>query len=58
MFGICVVFIIALEYFIKIVLLIVGIIAAMFCYACCKISSYCSDKEDEIKKFEKLDGKR
>lgn len=57
MFGICGVFIIALEYFIKIVLLIVGIIAVMFCYACCKVSSYC-DREDKLEKSKRFDEKR
>lgn len=57
MFGICGVFIIALEYFIKIVLLIVGIIAAMFCYACCKVSSY-RDREDKLEESKGFDEKR
>lgn len=57
MFGICGVFIIALENFIKIVLLIVGIIAVMFCYACCKVSSYC-DREDKLEKSKRFDEKR
>lgn len=57
MFGICGVFIIALEYFIKIILLIVGIIAAMFCYACCKVSSY-RDREDKLEESKGFDEKR
>lgn len=57
MFGICGVFIIALEYFIKIVLLIVGIIAAMFCYACCKVSSY-RDRENNLEESKGFDEKR
>lgn len=57
MFGICGVFIIALEHFIKIVLLIVGIIAAMFCYACCKVSSY-RDREDNLEESKRFDEKR
>ena len=52
------VFITAFECLFKIIIPIVGLVMAAFCYACCKISSYCDDKEDEIRKFEKLDGKR
>ena len=58
MFGVLGVFITALECFFKIIIPIVGLVMAAFCYACCKISSYCSEKEDAMRDYERLDGKR
>ena len=57
MFGVCGVFVTAFECFIKIILPIVGLVMAVFCYACCKVSAYRS-REEELREFERLDGKR